>query len=189
MNTAVDRTTSPTLTAGCRLLALAVVAALLVPVRATAKGKRKAKVPAPAAKVVDESGAMHKTLKRTIGAIRYKRTAKALKQFDGTAQGAFLAGSYWAKATPAQKTEFVALFHKMFAGIAFPNIQKNFKNLETVLYSKPKVRGSKSKVDAVIVILHPLKKQEIKVTFDMAKSAGAWKVVDVQVKGNPSMLT
>ncbi len=131
---------------------------------------------------------MHKTLKRTIGAIRYKRSAKALAQFDGPVQGAYLAGSYWAKATLAEQTEFVTLFHKMFAGVAFPNIQKNFTNLETVLYSKPKVSGSTATVDAVIVILHPLKKQEIQTTFAMTKSAGAWKVVDVTVKGNPSML-
>lgn len=170
--------------------------AMLVPTIASAKGKAKTKPKAPktakkaAPKAAsDETAAMHKVLKRTIGSIRYKRNAKALAQFDGPAQGAFLAGSYWAKATPAQQQTFVRLFHKMFAGIAFPNIQKNFKNLETVLYSKPVVKGSTAKVGAVIVILHPLKKQEIQATFDLAKTGNAWRVVDVQVKGNPSMLT
>ena len=141
------------------------------------------------ASAADETAAMHKVLKRTIGAIRYKRTNKALAQFDGQAQGRFLAGSYWAKATEAQRQSFVRLFHKMFAGIAFPNIQKNFKNLETVLYSAPVVKGDAAKVGAVIVILHPLKKQEIQATFDLVKRGGGWRVMDVQVKGNPSMLT
>ncbi len=77
----------------------------------------------------------------------------------------------------------------LFAGVAFPNIHKHVKNLETVLYSQPVVRGDTAKVGAVIVILHPLKKQEIQATFDLKKSGGTWRVVDVQVKGNPSMLT
>ena len=168
--------------------------ALVVPAVASARSKVVPKKPAPpavapkAAPAADDGAAMHKTLKRTIGAIRYKRSAKALAQFDGPAQGAYLAGAYWAKASPAEQTEFVTLFHKMFAGVAFPNIQKNFTNLETVLYSRPKVSGRTATVDAVIVILHPLKKQEIQTTFAMTKAADAWKVVDVTVKGNPSML-
>ncbi|MCO4763375.1 MAG: ABC transporter substrate-binding protein [Myxococcales bacterium] len=170
------------------LTAVLVCTTLFAPAVLSAAPKSKRKK-AKVAAVADESPAMHKTLKRMIGAIRYKRSAKALAQFSGPTQGAFLAGSYWAKASPAQKTEFVALFHKMFAGIAFPNIQKNFKNLETVLYSKAKIRGTNAKVDAVIVILHPMKKQEIQATFDLTKVAGTWKVVDVTVKGNPSMLT
>ncbi len=187
------RTSSPSRTPRA-LRAVAVVAAfasLTLAGSAFAKGKARKSAPkaAPAASADAGAAVMHKTLKRMIGAIRYKRNAKALAQFDGPAQGAFLGAAAWAKATPAQQTEFIALFHKMFAGIAFPNIQKNFKNLETVLYAAPKVRGNKATVDGTIVILHPMKKQEIKVTFDMNKTGATWKVVDVTVKGNKSMLT
>ncbi|HAN30820.1 MAG TPA: hypothetical protein DCQ06_04415, partial [Myxococcales bacterium] len=61
--------------------------------------------------------------------------------------------------------------------------------LETVLYSAPKVIGNKATVQATIVILHALKKQELNVTFALINTAGAWRVTDVTVKGSPSMLT
>ena len=131
---------------------------------------------------------LHKVLKRVIKSIRYKRDAKALTMFDGPAQGALLGGAHWGKASDAQKKEFIALFHKMFAGIAFPRIRSSLEHLETVLYEAPKVSGNKATVAATIVILHALKKQELKVSFDLVNNGG-WRVTDVTVKGNPSMLS
>lgn len=132
---------------------------------------------------------MQGVIKKLIGAVRYSRDASALATFAGEAQGAFLCGESWAKASDAQKKEFVELFHKMFAAIAFPNIRKNFEKLETILYAPPTVRGDKATLGSTIVILHPMKKQEIVATYDMVKADGAWKVVDVTVKGDKSMLT
>lgn len=134
-------------------------------------------------------GEMNGVIKKLIGAVRYSRDASAVATFAGDAQGAFLCGESWGKATDAQKKEFVELFHKMFAAIAFPNIRKNFEKLETILYDAPTIRGDKATLGSTIVILHPMKKQEIVATYDMLKQDGTWKVVDVTVKGDKSMLT
>lgn len=164
-------------------LTLALVA---TPLAASAAGAEK-----PAAPAAPDANAaeMQSTIKRLIGAVRYKRDSTALSTFAGAEQAEFLAGSYWAKATDAQKTEFVSLFHQMFASIAFPRIRQNFEKLETILYDKPTVRGDKATLGSTIVILHPVKKQEIVATYDLIKKDGKWLVVDVTVKGDKSMLT
>ena len=136
-----------------------------------------------------DEGAMQAAIKRLIGSVRYKRDEAALATFAGTAQGAFLCGDAWPKATDAQRAEFVTLFHKMFASIAFPRIRGNFEKLETILYDKPVIRGDKATLGSTIVILHPVKKQEICASYDLVKIGDAWKVVDVTVKGDKSMLT
>jgi len=127
--------------------------------------------------------------KKLIGAVRYSKDAMGLKQLDGQAQGEFLGAGEWAKATAAQQDEFVKLFHAMFAGIAFPKIRKNFENLETILYDAPTVKGNTATLGSTIVILHPMKKQEIRCTYDLKKHADGWRVVDVTIKGDKSMLT
>ena len=108
-----------------------------------------------------KGGSVESPCKKLIGAVRYKKDAMGLAQMDGAAQGAFLSGEHWAKATDEQKQEFVALFHKMFAGIAFPRIRSSFENLETIIYDKPEVKTETARVGSTIVILHPMKKQEI----------------------------
>ena len=141
------------------------------------------------AKVPTAGSEVEAPCKKLIGAVRYNKDAMGLKQMDGEAQGRFLAADEWAKATEAQQGEFVKLFHGMFAGIAFPRIRKNFENLETILYDPPKVAGDKASVGSTIVILHPMKKQEVRCTYDLKKHADGWKVMDVTIQGDKSMLT
>lgn len=124
-----------------------------------------------------------KPLKTVVGSVRYGKDLAALKQFAGEEQGKFLLGDDWAKGTPAQQKEFVELFQTLFAKIAFPRIRENFKHLETVLYDAPKVEGDSATTNSTIVILHALKKQELKVKYRLARSAGSWKVVDATVLG------
>ncbi len=145
--------------------------------------------PKPAAPAADASAAMQDVIRKLIGAVRYSRDANAIAAFAGEAQGAFLCGDAWAKANEAQRKEFIDLFHMMFAKIAFPRIRKDFEKLETILYDKATIRGDKATLPSTIVILHPMKKQEILATYDLLQQAGAWKVVDVTVKGDKSMLT
>lgn len=166
---------------------LAAVALLATPLVVTPQLALAAEPPAKAAD--DGSTEMQATIKRLIGAVRYKRDSTALSTFAGREQAEFLAGAQWAKATDAQKAEFVTLFHQMFASIAFPRIRQNFEKLETILYDKPTVRGDKATLGSTIVILHPVKKQEIVATYDLIKKDGKWLVVDVTVKGDKSMLT
>lgn len=128
-----------------------------------------------------------KPLKTVIGSIRYSKDKAALKQFAGDEQGRFLLGADWDKASPAQKKEFLELFHTLFAKIAFPEIRDNFKHLGTVLYDEPKVDGTKAQVASTLVVEHPLKKQEYKLKYQLVKDGAAWRVVDVAVLGD-SML-
>lgn len=128
-----------------------------------------------------------KPLKTVVNSVRYGKDLLALKHFAGEQQGQVLAADQWAKATPAQQKEFVELFHQLFGKIAFPKIRKNFENLDTVLYDEPKVEGDKAEMASTILINHPLKKQELKVKYELVKLGGAWKVVDVSVIGD-SML-
>lgn len=129
-----------------------------------------------------------KPLKVIVNSVRYGKDLAALKLFAGEEQGKFLVGDEWAKGTDAQRKEFIELFHQLFGKIAFPKIRKNFENLDTVIYDEPTVTGDKASIASTILINHPMKKQELKVKYDLAKVAGQWRVIDVSVLGD-SMLT
>ena len=133
----------------------------------------------------DEVG---KPLKTVINSVRYGKDLAALKVFASDEQGKFLVADSWARGTDAQRKEFQELFVSLFAKIAFPKIRKNFENLDTVLYEEPTVTEPTAAMGSTILINHPLKKQELKVKYQLVKQAGAWKVVDVSVLGD-SMLT
>ncbi|MBL8937381.1 MAG: ABC transporter substrate-binding protein [Archangium sp.] len=128
-----------------------------------------------------------KPLKVIINSVRYGKDLAALKLFAGEEQGKFLLGDDWAKGTPEQQKEFIALFHQLFGKIAFPKIRANFENLDTVIYDEPTLTGDKASIASTILINHPAKKQELKVKYEVAKSAAGWKVIDVAVLGD-SML-
>lgn len=142
-----------------------------------------AAVPALAAKN-EEVG---KPVKTVVQSVRYSRDVAALKQFAAEEQGKFLLGGDWDKGTPDQRKEFQSLFQTLFAKIAFPKVRENFKNLDSITYEDPKVEGDKAEMASTILINHPLKKQELKVKYQVAKTGAGWKVVDVLVLGD-SML-
>ena len=143
-------------------------------------------VPALAAAPKDD--AVAKPVKTVVQSVRFERDAAALKQFGGEEQGKFLLGDAWAKGTDAQRKEFVQLFQDLFAGIAFPRVRENFKNLDSITYEPSQVTGNEATVASTIFIKHPLKTQEMKLKYRLVKDAAAWKVVDVTVLGS-SMLT
>jgi phospholipid transport system substrate-binding protein len=126
-------------------------------------------------------------LKVVVTSVRYGRDKSALKHFDGEAQGKLLLGPSWEKATPAQRKEFVDLFETLFAKLAFPKVRQNFEHLESILYDAPKVDGDQATVGSTVLILHPLKKQELKLKYALQHEKDGWKVVDVTVLGD-SML-
>lgn len=129
-----------------------------------------------------------KPLKIVVGSVRYGKDKAALRYFDGEAQGKLLLGPSWDKATPAQRAEFVQLFDTLFAKLAFPKVRQNFEHLESILYDQPQVEGNHATVGSTVLILHPLKKQELKLKYSLEKENDGWKVVDVSVLGD-SMLT
>ncbi|HLL05430.1 MAG TPA: ABC transporter substrate-binding protein [Myxococcaceae bacterium] len=132
--------------------------------------------------------AVAKPVKTVVQSVRYGKDLAALKHFGGEQQAKFLLGDAWDKATEPQKKEFVQLFHNLFAKIAFPKVRENFKNLASITYEDPEVTGEEAKVGSTIVIDHPMKKQELKLKYSLAKDKAGWKVVDVVVLGD-SMLT
>lgn len=143
-----------------------------------------AALPALAGGAKDE---VSKPLKTIIQSVRYGKDSLALKHFASEEQGKLLLGEEWAKGTDAQRQEFTKLFQALFAKMAFPKIRKNFEHLDTVLYEEPAVKGNRAEIASTILINHPMKKQELKVKYDMVKEKGGWKVIDVSVLGD-SML-
>jgi phospholipid transport system substrate-binding protein len=129
-----------------------------------------------------------KPVKTVVQSVRLSKDDLALKQLADDEQGRFLLGEDWTKGTDAQRKEFTELFHSLFAKIAFPKVRENFKNLQSITYEDPKVEGEKASVSSLVVINHPLKKQEMKLRYSVVKDANAWKVLDVFVLGD-SMLT
>jgi phospholipid transport system substrate-binding protein len=132
--------------------------------------------------------AVSKPVKTVVQSVRYGKDVAALKSFGGEQQARFLLGDAWDKASEAQRKEFIELFHTLFAKIAFPKVRDNFKNLASITYEDPEVSGEEAKVGSTVVIDHPMKKQELKLKYVLAKDKAGWKVVDVAVLGD-SMLT
>ncbi len=129
-----------------------------------------------------------KPLQVIVNSVRFGKDLQALKNFAGEEQGKFLVGDDWAKGTDAQRKEFIELFHLLFGKIAFPKIRKNFENLDTVIYDEPTITGDRASIPSTILINHPMKKQELKVKYELVKQSAGYKVIDVAVLGD-SMLT
>lgn len=127
-------------------------------------------------------------VKTVVQAVRYSKDDLALKQFALEAQGAYLLEDNWKTATAAQREEFKTLFQKLFALMAFPKIRENFEHLATINYDAAKVKGQTASIDSLILINHPLKKQELKVAYDVVKEGAGWKVKDVSVLGDSMLL-
>lgn len=142
---------------------------------------------APVAFAAPADDAITKPLKGVIGSIRQSRDLAALKYFASEEQGKVLLGDDWAKGTDAQRKEFTEGFKTLFAKIAFPKVRQNFENLDTILYDPPKVEGDRAEVGSIVRINHPMKKQELKLKYQVVKEKDGWKVVDVAVLGD-SML-
>lgn len=132
--------------------------------------------------------AVSKPVKTVVQSVRYGKDLAALKLFGGEQQARFLLGDAWDKASEPQRKEFIEVFHTLFAKIAFPKVRDNFKNLASITYEDPEVTGDEAKVASTVVIDHPMKKQELKLKYALAKDKAGWKVVDVAVLGD-SMLT
>lgn len=135
-----------------------------------------------------ETSPVIRTLKIVVGAVRYGRHKLALNFFAGQEQGKMLLESHWEKLSLAQQQEFITLFKTLFAKIALRRVEARFKYLKTIVYDKPEIVGEKATVHSTIVILHALKKQELKLIYNLRKKADGWKVLDVTTLGE-SMLT
>ena len=167
-------------------LAALLLAALPAAAQAPAAGAPAASAPAPAqVKLTAADEAVVKPIRTVFNNVRFGRDVAALKHFATEAQGRTIMGAAWEQGTPAQRKEFQERFSALFAKIAFPRVREDFKNLAQVTYDAPKLEaaGDRASVASTVLILHALKKQEIKLTYTVVKEGGAWKVLDVKVLG------
>jgi phospholipid transport system substrate-binding protein len=131
---------------------------------------------------------VEKPIKTFIGAVRYGKDEVAKKLIDGEAQGRVLLADHWDSGTAEQRKEVVALFANVFSAIAFPKLRENFQKIETIVYGKPAVDKDRAELDSTLVVLHPMKKQEIKVRYTLSKTKSGYKLVDVTFAGDKSVL-
>ena len=124
---------------------------------------------------------IQKPIKRLIKAIQYKKDAIALKSFNGDLQGKVLIGDLWEKQSTEQKKAFITRLHQFFTLIAFPKLRNDLKHLETLVYKDPKIEKDTATIEAVIVVLHALKKQEIPVLFELNKGKKGWQIVEFKI--------
>ena len=124
-----------------------------------------------------------KSVKKLVKLVRYERDAKALKLLAGDRQGQRLLQDRWKKATPKQRQRFTKNFQGLFAALAFPKIRKNFEHLKSIVCSKGEQKGNHVDLPCNVVLMHALKKKEMKVVFRLTKQQG-WKIIDVKVMGD-----
>lgn len=128
-------------------------------------------------------------VKKLFSAVRYGKFDVASDLIDWERQALVLLPDAWTKGSKSQQQEFVGLFRALFTKLAFPKIQKNFEKLDSVVYTAPKVSGDKATVESTLSLLHALKKQEVVVTYELANRGGSWRIVDVTVRGDKSLLS
>lgn len=129
-------------------------------------------------------------IQRLINNVRYGQDADALTLLDGEQEARVLLGAAWEKGNPAERAEFVTLFHHIFAGIAFPKMRDSFQHLTSLTYSPPETVAGRLEVASVIHIQAGPKEQELKVRYWLHKGAdGKLRVVDVTIQGDKSFLT
>ena len=124
---------------------------------------------------------IQKPIKRLIKAIQYNKDAVALKSFHGQLQGSTLIGPSWEKKSSQQQELFIKHLHQFFTLMAFPKLRADLKHLETIVYKEPVIKGDFAQIEAVIVVLHALKKQEIPVVFDLYKNQKNWQIVEFKI--------
>lgn len=146
-------------------------------------------VPAPPAEAKVSARKVKKPIQIFVGAVRYEKNDKALSYVDGPAQGAFLLGDAWKEGTPEQQKKFVKLFHVLFQQLAFPKLKDNLDKIETILYGDPEEDGKFVEITSTLVVLHPMKKQEVKVRYRLSQTKGKYRLVDVTFEGDKSLLT
>lgn len=132
---------------------------------------------------------VQKPIKRLLKAIRYQKNELALANFDGDIQGQVLFEKAWDQQSAADQKTFIKYLHTFFTLIAFPKLRKDLEHLETITYTKAQEQEQKVLQSASIVVLHQLKKQEVKVDFVLVKNKKQkWLISDFTIGGGISFL-
>lgn len=133
--------------------------------------------------IASDSGDVSVTVKTILNSIRYGRHDNAMTMVDVEAVCKTLMGTYWSKMTPAEKDELKNNVDILIRKLSFPEGEKLFQHLDAVLYGKPVIKGNKARCKATIVVHRDYKKQETAIDFELSKSSGKWKVVEMYILG------
>ena len=132
---------------------------------------------------------VQKPIKRLLKAIRYQKNEIALANFAGHIQGQLLFDEAWNKQSKVDQQTFIQHLHNFFTLIAFPKLRQDLEHLETITYTEAKKQGQNVLQSASIVVLHQLKKQEVKVDFVLVKNQKKkWLISDFTIGGGVSFL-
>ena len=121
--------------------------------------------------------------------VRKGRTQEALKQLDVAGMSAFLLEDYNGPSTNQQQAEFVSLISSYLSKHVFGRLRDDFKQAATIEYGAPEINNNEAGLLSVISIVHPLKKQQVKLKYSLFNTKKGWKVTDLTFAGDRSVLT
>ena len=132
------------------------------------------------APAVGATGPQEKSVKKLVKLVRYERDAKALKLLSGEDQGKRFFRVIGRKRLQRSAS---ALPQLPLRSPGISQSTQNFEHLKSIVCSKAKVEGRMVDLPCNVVLMHALKKKEMKVVFRLTQKKG-WKIVDVKVMGD-----
>lgn len=123
-------------------------------------------------------------VKKLITLIRAGEDAQAMKQLDMNTVSKSILGNYFNTTTPQQLKEFISLFETLFPQIAFPKIRETMKDISSISYGTPDIKGAEAFLNSSIFIRQSLKTQELKLRYTLVKTSQGWKVKDAAILGD-----
>ena len=114
------------------------------------------------------------TVKKLVGFIRYEKNELAMKQVGLAPISEYLMGSYYEKATDAQREKFEALLGEYVELRAFPLALKYFKDID-LSYDEPVEKGDTVHVRSSLLYAGS---EQIVFTWVLSEHDGQWVITD-----------
>lgn len=142
-------------------------------------------IPSENALYADDEQAVEETVKIVLNSIRYGKHDLAVKYIDFTEISRILMQSHWDKMSSSEKQDLIKYIEILVRKLSFPEGKKMFRYLDAVLYGKPKIKDSRARCKATIVVHRNYKKQENIIDFELKKKDNHWKIVEMHMLGEP----
>ena len=130
---------------------------------------------------------IQKTIKILVNAVRYGKGKLAHQQLDYMEMGKIIMGPYWKEMTAVQQKKLAAGIKNINNKSSFPKSKKVFKHLSNIIYQKPRVKKGKKLCKTVIIVYQNYKKKEYVIDFQLKKSKGKWKIIEMYMLGEGSL--
>lgn len=126
-----------------------------------------------------------KVVKNVYANLRAGKSAKVFQFVDMDIVSRNLLGEYYyQQATDAQRKEFTSLFQSLYTKIAMSQASEKFKNVSTVRYGQPEIKGNEAWVLTTLVFDRQVKKEEFKLQYSLIKTKQGWRVIDAAMMGS-----